>query len=211
MRCVTAADARVDPRRARTRAALILAAQQILAEDARAEVSIQTITETAGVGFGSFYNHFESKDDLFHAAIVELMEAQGAMVDTVTVDIDDPAEIYLAGFRRTGRWVRQIPQAARFAVNTGYALVTADFGLAPRALRDLRAAVAAGRFDVDDPERASAAASGAMLGFVQYLLDHPEVDAAEASDKIAVSVAMMHGMPREQAEEIVRRPLPELA
>lgn len=199
-----------DPRRARTRAALILAAQQILAEDARAEVSIQTITETAGVGFGSFYNHFESKDALFHAAIVELMEAQGAMVDKATIDIEDPAEIYLAGVRRTGRWVRQIPQAARFTVNTGYAIITADFGLAPRALRDLKAAIAAGRFEVEDPEAASAAASGAVLGLIQYLLEHPEVDAGEASDRLAVSIARMHGMSKRQAEAIVRRPLPEL-
>lgn len=203
------AEARRDSRPARTRAALISAAQQILAEDARGDVSIQMITDTAGVGFGSFYNHFASKDELFKAAILELVEAQGAFVDSFTQDIDDPAEIFLAGFRRTGRWVRQVPHAARFAVHTGYAWVTADFGLAPRALRDLQAAVAAGRFEVDDCERAAAAAGGAMLGFMQYLLEHPEVEVEQASDEFAVSIARMLGMPKRQAAALVRRPLPE--
>lgn len=200
---------RGDSRRARTRAALISAAQQILSDDARADVSIQTITSTAGVGFGSFYNYFATKDELFEAAILEWVEVVGSVIDQLTVDIDDPAEVYLAGFRRTGRWVREAPEAARFAVNTGYALVTAEVGLAPRALRDLKVAVAAGRFDVDDCERAAATAAGAMLGFLQYMLEHPEVDVDQASDAFAISIARMHGMSKRSAQAIVRRPLPE--
>jgi AcrR family transcriptional regulator len=31
-------------------------------------VSIQEITEAADIGFGSFYNHFESKEQLFRTA-----------------------------------------------------------------------------------------------------------------------------------------------
>jgi hypothetical protein len=55
------AEPKPDRRRVRTRAALIAAAQRILADDARAEVSIKQITDAADVGFGSFYNHFDTK------------------------------------------------------------------------------------------------------------------------------------------------------
>ena len=51
---------RLDRRKARTRSALIAAAREMLASRDPAEVTIQEITEAADVGFGSFYNHFDS-------------------------------------------------------------------------------------------------------------------------------------------------------
>ncbi|MYS93424.1 MULTISPECIES: helix-turn-helix domain-containing protein, partial [Streptomyces] len=56
---------RFERRRAETRRALIHAARQILAETGDTSASIQAIAERADVGFGSFYNHFESKTELF--------------------------------------------------------------------------------------------------------------------------------------------------
>lgn len=198
-----------DRRRVRTRAALIAAAQRILAEDARAEVSIMEITEAADVGFGSFYNHFDTKAELFSAAIDDMFERQGAFNDAVTADLKDPAEVYMVGFRLTGRLSRDYPSLARLLVNTGLSYVTADVGLAPRALVDLRAAIAAGRLTADDPEAAQAAVGGALLGLLQYLDRRPEVDAAQATDNLAISLLQMLGMSRRQAETVVARPLPE--
>jgi len=201
---------RPDRRRVRTRAALIAAAQRILAEDARAEVSIKEITDAADVGFGSFYNHFDTKAELFSAAIEDVFERQGALIDAVTTELDDPAEVYIVGFRLTGRLSRVYPRLARLLVNTGLAYVTADVGLAPRALSDLRAAVAAGRLSVDDPDAAQAAVGGALLGLLQYLDVRPDVDAAQATDDLAVSLLRMLGMTRRQAESVVARPLPDI-
>ncbi|MEU2778010.1 TetR/AcrR family transcriptional regulator, partial [Streptomyces sp. NPDC007162] len=59
---------RFERRRAETRQALIRAARQILAETGDTSASIQAIAERADVGFGSFYNHFESKTELFDAS-----------------------------------------------------------------------------------------------------------------------------------------------
>ena len=58
---------RLDRRKARTRDALIRAAQTLIAEG-RTNVPIVEITQVADVGMGSFYNHFESKEQLFDAA-----------------------------------------------------------------------------------------------------------------------------------------------
>ena len=55
-------------RRARTRAALVSAALGFLVEG-RTDVAVQEITEAAGVGQGSFYNHFVSKEALYDAAL----------------------------------------------------------------------------------------------------------------------------------------------
>ena len=65
---------RVDRRKERTRNALLGAARQFLSEG-RTNVSIQEITDAADVGFGSFYNHFESKDALFEAAVGSTLHA----------------------------------------------------------------------------------------------------------------------------------------
>ena len=52
---------RLDRRKARTRQALIDAAVRLIAEGRGDRASIQEITEEADIGFGSFYNHFDSK------------------------------------------------------------------------------------------------------------------------------------------------------
>ncbi len=54
---------RLDRRKARTRQALIDAAVQLIAEGRGERASIQEITEAADIGFGSFYNHFASKEN----------------------------------------------------------------------------------------------------------------------------------------------------
>ena len=56
---------RLDRRKARTRQALIDAAVRLIAEGRGDRASIQEITEEADIGFGSFYNHFDSKEQLF--------------------------------------------------------------------------------------------------------------------------------------------------
>lgn len=203
-----AAVAKPDRRRVRTRAALISAAQQILADDARGDVTIKEITDTADVGFGSFYNHFETKSELFDAAILDMLDTQGALIETVTADIEDPAEVYIVGFRLTGRLSRTYPRLARLLVNTGLAYVTGDVGITPKALQHLRNAIAAGRLEADDPELAQAAVGGALLGLVQYIDEKPEVDAGHATDEVARTVLRMLGMTRRQADAVVSRPLP---
>ncbi|MEI6623486.1 MAG: TetR/AcrR family transcriptional regulator [Actinomycetes bacterium] len=200
-----------DRRRVRTRAALISAAQQILADDARGDVTIKEITDTADVGFGSFYNHFETKPELFDAAILDMLDKQGALIEQVTADLDDPAEVYIVGFRLTGRLSRTYPRMARLLVNTGLAYVTGGEGVTPFALQHLRNAITAGRLEADNPELAQAAVGGALLGLVQYLDEFPEVDAGQATDEVAKTVLRMLGMTKRQADALVARPLPDVS
>lgn len=54
---------RLERRKARTRAALVDAAQGFIASG-RINAPVLEITQAADVGMGSFYNHFDSKDDL---------------------------------------------------------------------------------------------------------------------------------------------------
>ena len=204
---VEASPSRVDRRKQRTRNALLQAARRLLAEG-RTNVSIQEITDAADVGFGSFYNHFDSKDALFGAAVEATVEEWALLRDQIVAGYDDPAEVFAVSFRMVGRLQRQAPELARALLNSGMSVLTHDQGLAPRARRDIIAAKGAGRFDVGDPDVALMAVGGAMLGLLQWLEEHPNADAAALSDEMAERVLRMLGLTKREARELCVRPLP---
>jgi AcrR family transcriptional regulator len=200
---------RLERRKQRTRAALIKAAQAFIAAG-KLSVPVLEITQAADVGMGSFYNHFDSKEALFDAAVDEVLDAHGALVDHLTSAIDDPAEVFACSFRLTGRLFRRRPQESRIVLANGMTMLSSDRGLAPRALRDIEAATRAGRFHVGDPELALAIAGGALLGMGNLLLNQPERDDSQAADTLTENMLHVFGMPADEAHEICRRPLPDL-
>ncbi|MCV7078558.1 TetR/AcrR family transcriptional regulator [Mycobacterium szulgai] len=195
---------RLQLRKQRTRAALIAAAQGFIAAG-KFNVPIQDISEAADVGVGSFYNHFETKEELFEAAINEVLDAHGALLDALTASIDDPAETLAFSFRLTGRMFRQ-PES-RIVLNHGLALITANRGLGPRAKRDIAAAAAAGRLTVTDPQLAMALAAGMILALGELLHAEPERDAAQATDEVAEDMLKMFGMAADEAHRLCSIPL----
>lgn len=200
---------RLERRKQRTRAALIKAAQSFIAAG-KLNAPILEITQAADVGMGSFYNHFDSKEQLFEAAVAEALDAHGALLDALTAGIDDPAEIFACSFRLTGRIFRRRPVETTILLASGFDVITSDRGLGPRALRDINGAVRAGRFTVDDPELALAVAGGALLGMGKLLCDQPDRDDAATADKVTEDVLRMLGLSIDDAREVCRRPLPDL-
>ncbi len=90
---------RLDRRKARTRQALIDAAVGLIAEGRGQQASIQEITDAADIGFGSFYNHFESKEQLFQTASTGVLDRWAQMIDAATAGLSDPAERFSMGLR----------------------------------------------------------------------------------------------------------------
>jgi AcrR family transcriptional regulator len=199
---------RLERRKQRTRAALVKAAQGLIAEG-KVNVPVLEITRAADVGMGSFYNHFDSKEQLFEAAIADVLDAHGAMLDRLTESIDDPAETFATSFRLTGRLFRQRPRESEILLANGPMLLSSDRGLAPRALRDIKAGAEAGRFKVDDPDLALAMAAGALLGLGKLLRDNPDRDDARAADAVTESILRLFGLSAEEAREVCQRPLPD--
>jgi AcrR family transcriptional regulator len=200
---------RLERRKQRTRAALVKAAQRLIAEG-KVNVPVLEITQAADVGMGSFYNHFDSKEQLFEAAVAEVLDAHGALLDHLTASIDDPAETFATSFRLTGRLFRRRPQESEILLANGPSLLSSERGLAPRALRDIKAAVEAGRFHIDDPELALAMAGGALLGLGKLLRDDPDRDGAQAADTVTQNVLRLFGLSADEAHSVCQRPLPDL-
>ncbi len=204
---VTTTSNRLERRKAHTRAALISAAQSFLAAGTL-DVPILEITQAADVGLGSFYNHFESKEELFEAAVEDAFELLGGLLDELTADIDDPAVIFAQSFRLFGRLHRRNPEMSKVFLNNGLAMASSGFAL--RALRDIQAGVRTGRFTVRDPELALTIIVGASLCLGQFLHDHPERDDAQATDQVAEDLLRLLGLPARQAQRIIALPLPDL-
>ena len=155
---------RLDRRKARTRQALIDAAVRLIAEGRGDRASIAEITEEADIGFGSFYNHFDSKEQLFATASEEVLERWGQLIDRAAAGITDPAELFAVGTRISGRLGWTHPDIAGFLTGMGLDALDIPGGLAPRALRDIRAGQTAGRFTCPTPRSRSAPWPAACSG-----------------------------------------------
>ncbi|MEU6375090.1 TetR/AcrR family transcriptional regulator [Streptomyces sp. NPDC046909] len=202
---------RFERRRAETRGALVRAARQILAESGDTSASIQAIAERADVGFGSFYNHFDSKAELFETAVVDALEEFGQEFDERLTGIDDPAERVAGGFRLSARMADSHPELMQVLRRRGLGHVHSDNGLSRRALRDLQVGIASGRFMTPDPVVALSALGGTLLSLVELRFARPEVDGDEAAVNLAEMVLRMLGLPADDAHEVARRPLPDAA
>jgi hypothetical protein len=91
------------------------------------------------------------------------------------------------------------------------AIITSDRGLGPRGRRDIGAAIAAGRFQLADPELATVIAAGVLMGLAQILQDRPQRDDAQTTDQITESLLTLYGMSAEEARRICEIPLPDLS
>ncbi|MFN8157490.1 MAG: TetR/AcrR family transcriptional regulator [Candidatus Nanopelagicales bacterium] len=205
------APTRVDRRKARTRRALIDAARRILADGGSTDVSIQEITETADVGFGTFYNHFDTKAELFEAAVREVLEEYGAALDRACESLTDSAEIYAVGVRMTARLASTQPAVAQVLVQVGMSYAWAEEGLAARALRDIQRGIDDGRFHVDDARLGLLSTAGCVLAFLQLALQAPESLGDGDADTLAEMLLRMLGMTARSAAAVAHRPLPAIA
>jgi AcrR family transcriptional regulator len=193
-------------RREHTRARLLRAARTLFARQGIDKTRINEITEEADVGFGSFYNHFESKAAIVEAVLIETVAAQGAAVDATTAGLDDPAEVIAAAHRHFLQLTRRDPEWARLVVraDVSHQVVTAALG--PSAERDIRRGVEAGRLRVGDARIARYGAGGALLGTMRAILDG---QAPEDADVLhAEGVLRLLGLTAADAAEVARRPLP---
>jgi len=186
-------------------------------------VAIHEITEAADMGFGTFYNYFESKEAIYEALVNEVFESFGAALDLIAEQADDPAEIFAASVRYTLERAHEEPLWGRFLVRVGFWSRVLEQGLAPRMLRDLQKGISAGRFQVADLPMTVVAIRGAVLSAVDAHTEPAIQVAAERGladllgsrlqnipERAAAVLLRMLGLDPEEAEEVACRPLPSI-
>jgi AcrR family transcriptional regulator len=199
------APTRTDRRRERTRQQLTAAARDLITQKGVAGLRIADLTDTADVGRGSFYNHFESKEDLVDAVVKESLET---LAQTILADIPadlDPAVRASYADRRFIGLARENPDFARLLVhlNRGDDLFTA--ATLPYARMTLAPGVESGRFDVPDLDVMLLMLAGGAFALIRAILDGDAPEDAEQSH--AESILRLLGLPHDEAREISRLPL----
>jgi AcrR family transcriptional regulator len=203
-----AAESRSDRRKRRNRQALIEAGYHVMAEKGIDAATMSEIAERADVGAGTVYNYFVSKDDLATRVMEQVMNRLAQRIEAVTDTFDDPGQVYAFGIRNVmkaattdHRW-RWLLRRSEVIADAMYRV------MGPYAIRDIRNAVAAGRYRVEDPEMAWRQATHAIVGFSLAVCDGKLI--AAKIDEAVVNLLGMVGVPRPEAWEIARRPCPEL-
>lgn len=183
-------------------------------------VAINEITEAADVGFGSFYNHFESKEAIYAAVLDAVFERFGDALDALVQEVQDPAEFIAISVRHTILRASRNPLFGRLLVREGFSARVLSRGLGVRLMRDIQNGLAKGRFQTPDPLMSFIAVGSGVLGAIAAELEYGTEEASEAIARLGLSAeniperaasALLHslGLPFEEAQEIAQRPLPE--
>ena len=193
-------------RRTQTRAKLTEAARTLFARQGVECTRINEITDEADVGFGSFYNHFASKEQIAETVLAETIAAQGAAVEAMTCDVEDPAEVVAIAHRYFVRLARTDPDWGWLLVRLDLSHDITRAALGPFAQRDLQRGIDTGRFEVPHKAIALLATGGALVAVMRAVLDG---NAPKNADRLhAAGVLRLFGLTPQDAAEVAARPMP---
>jgi len=128
-------------RRARTRQRIIEAALGVIAERGPDAPVIEDFIQAAGVARGTFYNHFETTDELLTATSSWLEDALIESIESVIGEFDDPVRRAATGMRLWLHLSRQDPVFCAFVVRSRFRGAAVEQALA----LDLGAGLRTGR------------------------------------------------------------------
>ncbi len=198
---------RVQRRQARTRAALLAAARQLFAARGMEHTTIAQIAEHADIAIGSFYNYFQTKEELLDALLEEELSQQLALLELRQARVEDPAEKISIAHRHLVRAAQSDSDWAWLLVRLEVPFRAAWSVLGRSARSDLRSAIEAGRFHVVDPALALNASGGALFAVIHAQLVGERSEQADVLH--AEGVLRSFGLDRSEAADIARRALPE--
>jgi len=166
------------------------------------------IAELADVAAGTLYNYFTSKDELAMCVMDPVMDRLSQRIEAVTNTFIDPAQVYAFGIRNV-MIAATTDQRWRWLLRRSEVIAGAMYRvMGPYAIRDIRNAVLAGRYRVEDPELAWRQAAHAIAGFSLAVCEKNVMPGK--MDEAVVNLLGMVGVHRREAWEIARRPCPEL-
>jgi AcrR family transcriptional regulator len=200
---------RMGRQRRKTHDRLINAALSVMARKGAEAATINDITETADVGFGSFYNHFSSKEEIFAAATAALFDRIGTQIDATTATIPDPCDALAAAIRIFVNTLIAKPEWAQFIIRTMAVPGYKNVGMYPRLFRDIRRIEQSHRLRIADPGTVTYAVGGAMLFMIIALLEG-DLPAMDAPERMAAMALRMLGETESEISRIIAQPLTKL-
>jgi AcrR family transcriptional regulator len=195
-------------KRVRTRSELLGAARSLIAEHGVAGLRVSDVTERTDVALGSFYSHFETKDDIVEAVVAEAVTALADTIGDIGDHLDDPAEAMSVGVRKLVGLCENEPELARLLVKLDDAEGRFEQMIWPRASTIMERGAASGRFRVDDPALMLTLAIAGVLATIRAVVEGRV--GVEAANESAAGLLRLVGIDPVEAAEIAHRELPAL-
>jgi AcrR family transcriptional regulator len=197
-------------KRERTRSSLIAAAYRVFARKEADAVTIDEIIAEAAVARGTFYNYFQTRDEVLTAVAVALSDEMNHNIWAQSAEIEDPAA-------RMAIAIRQFLHQAIRDSTWGWVIVRSGLVAAPLSetiktgvTTDLEAGMRLGRFRVETKQAAIDLILGTGLMAMRTILGgHSEPDYPE---QIAELILKTLGVEEAEAHSIafqVLEPLPD--
>ncbi|MGF1463364.1 MAG: TetR/AcrR family transcriptional regulator [Maricaulaceae bacterium] len=176
----------------RTQAKLLEAAEAEFGERGFHDAAISGITTRAGVAMGTFYNYFESKEEIFRVLVEFMGKRTRSHIAQHIANISDRLEAEKAGliaflnFAKGQKNLYRIVMEAQFVAEDAYKRYYYDFANAYRS--NLDAAAKSGQIREGDND----VRAWGLIGLSVFLgLRFAVWDERESADKIAETVMSM--------------------
>jgi AcrR family transcriptional regulator len=167
-------------KRERTRLNLIEAAYRVFARKEADAVTIDDIIAEAGVARGTFYNYFQTREDVLRAVAAALSDEMNQKIWAQSVAIEDPAERMAIAIRQFLHQAVQDPTWGWVIVRIGWVAAPLSETIERGVMSDLEAGIRFNRFRVDRFQAAIDLILGTGLMAMRSILegdtepDHPE-------------------------------------
>jgi AcrR family transcriptional regulator len=193
----------------KTRNALVKATLSVMARKGTEAATIADITEAADVGFGSFYNHFASKDEVLSVVTDQLLDSIGKCIDDTVKETSGPLEALATAFRLFIAILISKPEWAQFIIRLSATPSYKHFGIFQRLFRDIEKVSATPNSNIVDPGTVNYAIGGAMLFMVVALLEG-DLPSDDAPNRIAAAALRILGQQEDAIARLIAMPLPKI-
>jgi AcrR family transcriptional regulator len=161
---------RQEPRRLKTRAALLAAGLKLLADRPIDGISVDDIVRHAGVAKGSFFNHFADKDDFALAVAAEIRNGVEAKIAVANRDVGDPALRVAQGICCFVQFALAERSAAKIFARIHLSSVGADHPLNAGVRADVALGVGKKRFALASVEAGVVCVVGVAQGLLASVI-----------------------------------------
>lgn len=161
---------RQEPRRLKTRAALLAAGLKLLADRPIDGISVDDIVQHAGVAKGSFFNHFADKDDFASAIATEIRNGVEAKIAVANRNVTDPALRVAQGICCFVQFALTERLAAKIFARVHTVSVGADHPLNAGVLSDVELGVCKMRFALTSTEAGVVCVTGVAQGLLASII-----------------------------------------
>ena len=200
------------PRGRRTRHALLDAGHRLLAERSIDAVAVDDIVQAAGVAKGSFYNHFEDKQELASTIRENLRQQIEAAVAEVNATVEDPAVRVARAFAVYVGYILASHQRANVILRINVGLASTGNPLNQGVMEDVANGLKTGRFIVPSVQAGALFAVGACQIALMNAVEEPSrTGVLMIAQQLGALMLRGLGVPFVESEALIATAIHELA